>query len=207
MPTILIRLRDAGQFKAERPPNCPYCGNTILQSWGQVSRQVQDYQTQPADVHRYHCKKCDHTFRVYPQGVDRLGFTRRLRDIAALAWALGMSCRDVTALFEKLGVKTNRMAVWRGGKDLLERIKSRGKLETLNRYHLDQNFQPRISSRLGVVIVFELEPGNSAVLGVIDEYNPRRVKKWLDELIDARGIEVAVLDTGTLNEKYVMVRS
>jgi hypothetical protein len=205
MPTILIRLRNAGQLKAERPPYCPYCGNTVLQGWGQVARQVQDSQTQPADVHRYYCKKCDHTFRVYPQGVDRLSLTQRLRDIAALAWALGMSCRDVTTLFEKLGVQINRMAVWRGGKDLMERIRNGGKLETLDRYHLDQNFQPNISSRLGVVIVIELEPGNSAVLGIIDEYNPRQVKRWLEELIDARGIDVAVLDTSTLNEKYVAI--
>jgi transposase-like protein len=204
MPTLLIRLEDDTHHLNRRPTYCPYCGNQVLQKWGQVIREVQDARSRSTEIHRYRCEKCEHTFRVYPRGVDRLGQTRRLRDMAALARVLGMSCRDVTDLFEKMGIRMSRMTVWRGGQQLIEKLANLDKLDTLNRYHLDKNFIPRVSSHLGIVIVFELEPGNSTVLGIIDEYNPREVMHWLNELIDVQEISVRLLDTNTLNEKYVL---
>ena len=60
---VFIRVADARQ--------CPLCGSSILQSWGRGARHMQAAGEKPANVGRYHCGNCGHTFRHYPDGEDR----------------------------------------------------------------------------------------------------------------------------------------
>ena len=64
-------------------------------------------------MYRYRCCRCRHTFRHYPQGVDRADQTQRMRKLAAIYWILGMSLRSAVIALAPFGVKLSHMSVWR----------------------------------------------------------------------------------------------
>ena len=96
MPVVWLRLpqiRDEEIFVEVRPRSCPYCGGQILQRWGRITKPIKDVQEDQLVLYRYRCGNCGRTFRDYPDGTDRADHTQRIRQIAGLAWAMGMSCR------------------------------------------------------------------------------------------------------------------
>ena len=101
----------------------PSGGSQFLQGWGTGAKAVQDTQTEVVDYRRYRCTACQRTFRYYPPGVDRTHLTQRIRKIAGMAWALGLSAREAVEVFSELGVELNYMAVWREGAPLINRLK------------------------------------------------------------------------------------
>lgn len=200
MPSILLRLPESDLLAGQRPSRCPYCGQQILQSWGQATRQVKDAVAWQAGIPRYRCIGCERTFRDYPDGVDRSIQSLRVRRLAGLACALGMSCRDVVAVFAELGIQLSRMAVWRNAQELSELMKARGDDGRCQRYLINRLYVPGASRKLGVVLVVDVGRGNAVILGVLDEYNPLSVKAWLEPLVADFAIEVALLGTGQLNQ-------
>ena len=86
---------------AGRPRQCPKCSSEILQRWGKVSKPLRDTELDQVEVYRYRCTEaeCRHTFRHYPEGVDRADLSKRLRCLAALAWGMGLSLRGVGTIF------------------------------------------------------------------------------------------------------------
>ena len=59
--------------------------------------------------------------------ITRLGLTtpiltQRVRKLAALAWALGVSARKVVAIFADYGIELSHMVVWRDGNELISKI-------------------------------------------------------------------------------------
>ena len=60
----------------------------------------------------YYCCRCRHTFRHYPEGVDQAQQSQRLRKLAALCWALGLSYRGIEVVFAVIGVGIDHMSAW-----------------------------------------------------------------------------------------------
>lgn len=199
MPVVLLRLPDHKDADNNRPLHCPDCGSQVLQSWGRVSRMVKDIENQNIQYHRYRCIACGATFREYPPGIGRAKQTQRIRDLAALACALGLSSRDVVNVFRELGVNLSRTTVWRESQRLVAMLKAGGKYETRSRYSIDRRYLPNVSSRLGVVIAINLGNGKSVILGTVDEYNPRIVKSWLESLVQDAKIDVSIMETRRLH--------
>lgn len=201
MPIVLLHLPELNTEYSDRPRHCPYCGSQILQRWGRVAKTVRDKEEDITEILRYRCGDCERTFRFYPEGIDRSEQTLRIRQLAALAWAMGLSVRDVVEVFDELGVNLSRMTVWREGKEMAERLRSDGKTASLmKRYTIDPVYLHNVSSKLGVVIAIDLGGGKSVVLGTLDEHDPRLVKAWLEVLVSDLNIEVSVLGTSKLNQ-------
>jgi DNA-directed RNA polymerase subunit RPC12/RpoP len=198
MPVIILRLPKYDITSTGRPPICPHCGSQILQSWGISARNIQDVQQKTTSIHRYRCTACGRTFRNYPQGVDRAIQTHRLRKIAAIAWVMGVSSRDVVNVFHQLGIELSHMTVWREGRELARQLQDQEEHEAFRKYALDRVFLPGVSSRFGVVVVIDLGIGERVVLGTLDEFNPRPVKSWLELLVQDTGFEVAIAETDYL---------
>lgn len=197
MPAVLLRLPELGTISTDRPRACPYCGSQILQSWGQVSKTVQDTSDRVAEVARYRCSECGRTFREYPEGIDRSNISQRIRYLAGLIWAMGMSTREVVELFNDLGVQLSRMTVWRDGQGILERlgnVKGATSRYSLNRANLHTN-----NNKYGVMVALDLGNGKSILLGTLDEISPRKVKTWLEPLAEDIDIEISLLGTDLLN--------
>lgn len=79
----------------EMPATCPHgCGGTYFVRHGQRGqvKQLRDPQYDWVLVYRYRCVNCDHTFRVYPQGVlPGTQQSARLKGLVVTLYALGLS--------------------------------------------------------------------------------------------------------------------
>lgn len=199
MPVVVVRLPDSKVNPDERPERCPYCHSQVLQGWGQAPRSIQDVQPTPAEIHRYRCSNCGRTFRHYPKGVDRNAQSLRVRKLAALAWVMGISSRDVVDLFRALGIELNRMTVWREGRELARELQERTPQDLWKKYTLDPVYLPGVSPRFGVVLVLDVGLDKRLVLGTMDEYNPRNVKAWLEQLAPGFDFQVSVVTTDFLS--------
>jgi transposase-like protein len=198
MPVIILGLRGKSASANDRPGYCPYCGNEILQRWGASQKTVQDINQEVSEVQRYRCTNCGHTFRVYPVGQDNTRLSQRIRNLAAMAWALGLSSRDVVDIFHKLGIEINQMTVWRDGHELVNRLKDPNDPSKPVRYLIDQLFLKNKGHGIGTSIVVDLGDGKSYVLGKIDEVDPRKVMSWLAPFIKDLDIEARIYGTGVL---------
>jgi transposase-like protein len=195
MPVVILRLPEYETTPTGRPEMCPYCSSEILQSWGTSVKNLQDVQLGYTEVHRFRCSNCERTFRHYPQGVDRSIQSQRLRKVAALAWVIGLSSRHVVQKFKLLGIELSRMTVWREGREFARQLQERNAQDIARIYTLDCEYMHGISSRFGVVLVLDAGRGKQVVLGTLDEYNPRQVKKWLEQL--TRDIDYQLTIVGT----------
>jgi len=199
MPVIILRPPKSEISSKGKPPICPHCGSELLQSWGYIAKNIQDLEQISAAVHRYRCTECGRTFRHYPEGVDRANQTIRLRKMAAIAWVMGLSSRDVVDVFNQLGIDVSHMTVWREGRELARELQEREVQEAVRKYALDRVFLPGVSSRFGVVVVIDTGMGKRVILGTLDEFNPRPVKSWLELLIQDTGFEVVIAGTDYLS--------
>ncbi len=199
MPVIILRPPKSEISSKGRPLVCPHCGSELLQSWGYIAKNVQDIQQTSTEVHRFRCTECGRTFRQYPEGVDRSNQTIRLRKLAAIAWVMGLSSRDVVDVFSQLGIELSHMTVWREGRELTIQLQERKEYDSVRKYALDRVFLPGVSSRFGVVVVIDIGTGKRVILGTLDEFNPRLVKNWLESLILDTGFEVSIAGTDYLS--------
>ena len=199
MPVIFIKLLDIQTSANDRPSHCPYCGSQIFQRWGQSSKTVQDAIQETTEFYRYHCSACGHTFRSYPPGVDHTKLTQRIRNLAALAWALGMSAREVVTTFSDLGIELSHMTVWRDGHELVSRFSQTPDPDRPSRYLIDKLFIKNKSRGIGTSIVLDLGKDKTVVLGKIDEVNPRIVLSWLEPFIKDLDVHVSLFGTDFLH--------
>ncbi len=80
----------------------------------------------------------------------------------------------------------------------MDRVKDQDESDSSQRYSLDTEFFLDYSPKLGIVVVIDLGDGKREVLGTVDEFNPRRIKTWLETMVDEVNIEVLQLSTGYL---------
>ncbi len=200
MPVVLLRFPELVDGPDERPRQCPHCSSQILQRWGRVARKIQDTDGCEVEMYRYRCGMCGRTFRGYPRGVDQNNWTVRLRYLAALAWVLGLSSREVAGFFQNLGIDLSHVTIWRYGQEMLAEDDDPQSACRTRKYTLDKTFIRHVSPRLGVVILVDLGNGHYQVLGTVDEYNPREVKSWLEPMLRDTDIQVSCLETGVLNQ-------
>lgn len=199
MPIVVIRFPMVENTPNGRSRECPYCGSGIIQSWGQMTKTVRDSQAQEITVYRYRCCKCGRTFRAYPEGVDRSVFSQRMLHLAALTFAMGLSVREVTEVFENLGIPLSRMTIYRAGNEMAERLDPGGKRKYQQIYLMEKTQTQRDRLRGGVRLIIDMSQGKYIVLGILDEYNPKTVQSWLEPVCRYIGAEVYVMETGRLS--------
>ena len=199
MPIIVLRLPEFQANNEHRPTQCPYCGSQVFQRWGSYAKTVQDTSEKVSEFFRYRCNACGRTFRNYPPGVDHTNLTQRVRKLAALAWALGVSARKVVAIFADYGIELSHMVVWRDGNELINKISDTSYPDRPSRYWIDKLFLKNKGRGIGTSIVLDLGEGKTVVLGKIDEVNPRIVLNWLEPFIKDLDIEIAQFGTDVLS--------
>jgi hypothetical protein len=204
MAVIVLRLDNVKTPLDNRPKNCPYCGSEYLQGWGMGTKQVQDIQPEISEFHRYLCMSCHHTFRHYAAGVDRTHLTQRIRKIAGMAWALGLSAREVVDVFSESGVELNYMTVWREGNELITRQKDHFGPKTPGRYSIDKEFLKIKTRGIGTSFIVELGVGKTVLLGRMEEVDYRKILAWLDPIIKDLDIQVSLIGTDKLFDKNLI---
>jgi hypothetical protein len=161
---------------------------------------VQDTSYQLSTIYRFHCSACGHIFPHYPSNIDHTSLSPRIRELALLAWALGLSSREVAQVFAGLGIELSHMTVWRDGHKLVSSANNISTPDRPRRYLIDKLFLKNKSRGIGTSIVIDLGQGRTAVLGKIDEPNPRVLVSWIEPFIKNLDIEVLLLGTGVLQQ-------
>jgi transposase-like protein/DNA-directed RNA polymerase subunit RPC12/RpoP len=194
MPILTLRLPDVNLSPSTRPAACPTCGWKRLMRWGTFTKRVRDPQLHNVTVFRYRCCRCQRSFRVYPHGVDRATQTRRLRHLAAITWALGLSLRSVVTVFDACGLALSRMSVWRDGQAFVEHVRAQRHTRPVRVLGLDGTGTRIQGQPTGLVVAVDL--GNGVPVGVaeLDEKDPQAVIAWLGPLVTQLGVEVIVTD-------------
>lgn len=198
MPVLLLKLPEVETAPNSRPRHCPYCGSQILQRWGRVTKTIRDTHHQVTEVHRYRCTECGRTFRDYPEGIDRAYQTLPVRHLAALAWAMGLSCRDVVNVFKELGVSLSRMTVWRDGQELIDQMNLDQPGELNPGFSLERNGSARGRFGRNVTIVIDSGRGQPVELGVVEGRSPEAVRTWLEPILEEKDVQISLLGTDGL---------
>lgn len=88
----------------EVPARCPTCGGKHLRLHQGVDKPLRDTVHSRVQAYRYQCLKCNHTHRVYPEGVSRSHTSKRVKGLAVLLYLLGLSYGAVSLTLDALGV-------------------------------------------------------------------------------------------------------
>lgn len=202
MPVVLLRRRKTNHQLISRPSKCPYCGSSLFQRWGEVTKPIRDKEGFDVTIYRYRCEVCKRTFRDYPVGIDRSNYSLGTKQLAALIWAFGYSYRDIVDLFQKYEVTLSRSTVWREGQTLATKLQGKKLQNYRNVFTIDQNYIHRVSAKFGVVVAVDVGGGQYAILGTLDEDNAHTVQSWLRPLVQDAEVEVLQLHTGKLDLLY-----
>jgi transposase-like protein len=198
MAIITLRLTAVNSHPEDRPTACRYCGHPILQKWGTVTKPVRDSQIQQVLAHRYHCTKCQRTFRHYPKGIEGADQSVRLQQLAALCWQFGCSTRNASGLFNAFGVSLAHMSVWRDVQKRAASLCQKRPRPPMRVLGLDGVYG-RVAGQPHALTV-AVDPGNGQLisLAAIDEHAVEQVVAWLKPLVVE--LEIEVLVTDDLNE-------
>jgi hypothetical protein len=108
-----------------RPRACRYCREPILHRHGSVTKPVRDHRLREVEVHRYKCLCCSRTFRHYPSGVSKNDQSERTVVLAALIYALGLSCSAASHLLGALGAGVGKTTVWSDAQEAGEALRKK----------------------------------------------------------------------------------
>lgn len=198
---IRLVVPDVNVHPSERPRRCRYCRNPYLHRHGTLTKPIRDHKPQEAIVHRYKCISCGPTFRHYPSGITSESRSRRKVVLAALMYALGLSCSAASHLLGALGARVCKTGVWRDAQEAGEalrksqpagraRVASLGADETIFKVNVKE-----------VIVGFVVDAGSGKTLGfeVLLEGNGGAFRQWLEPYAKELGVEVLVSDD---NDSY-----
>lgn len=200
MAIVRIQMPFVNPAPTVRPKQCPYCGSDILQRWGTVHKPLRDTDLEEIQAIRFRCTECKRTFRHYPDGVDHKDMSQRLRCLAAMAWAMGLSLRGVGVIFSAFGpgLRVGRMSVWRAvqekGEELRRQAHARQRKHQVKVLGVDGAWIRLNGETTGVMVCVDMGNGQMVSMEVIDEHDPQAVCRWLKPLVEEFGVEVIVTD-------------
>src|SRR5438105_1289948 len=206
MAIVLIQMPSVNPDPSSLPrlqkcPN-PQCNSEILQRWGIVSKPLRDTEWEEIQVYRYRCIQCKHTFRHYPEGVDKADQSKRLRCLAAMAWSMGLSLRGVGTIFSAFGqgLGIGRSSVWRARAVQEMAAQLRSKAHSTQHKHkvrvlgVDGAWIRLNGESTGVMVAVDMGDGQLVSMEVLDEHDPQAVSEWLRPMVAEFGVEVIVTD-------------
>ncbi len=193
MQTYWLNFPEIETRLCGRPKSCPHCRSQLLQGWGRSKKTVQDGGSLEAEVRRFRCCDCGRTFRRYPQGVARGTRSQRLRSLAAVVWALGLSLDDSLAMFGRLGLQVSRTSLWRDAREQagalrLERPDEGFYLSDWT--DIDGEYSPGFRREAETTLILDLGCQGRVALGVSHLNGQRAFSQWLSDLTETLEIEL-----------------
>jgi transposase-like protein len=187
---IVLQLSEVKRNKTERPKQCPNCEGEIFQRWGQSTRKIKDSKIRRVKVHRYKCTNCSRTFRHYPEGISHAQQSERMKQLAVICWAFGLSHRGVEAILSAFGVSLSRMSSWRDVQAGAEQSRKEKRWQPVRVVGVDGAWL----NGQGVMVAVDMGNGEPLAIGMIDEKDMKAVRKWLKRLKQEHKIGAIVTD-------------
>jgi transposase-like protein len=126
--------------------------------------------------------------------------SQRLRCLAAIAWALGLSLRGVGIIFSAFGeeLRLGKSSVWRAvqekGEELRRTAKAHQQKHKVRVLGVDGAWIRLNGQTTGVMVAVDMGNGQMVSMEVVDEHDPDAVCRWLRPLVREFGVEVIVTD-------------
>ncbi len=197
MTRVRFTLLQVKDYPETRPSSCPHCEGVILHRYGQVEKTIKDLYVSRVTAIRYRCVECGRTFRRYPDGVDSHDRSKRLRGLAALSWALGLSHRSVSHILRALGYELSPMGSWRdvqeAGLNAVGRLlgRMRGKVSVMG---ADETVIKMRGNRTVVGFVADAGSGRLVGIDLLVDRDSAGFVRWLKSYMSGLGVRVIVSD-------------
>ena len=183
------------------PEQCPrpHCGGKHFKLHQEVNKSVRDSTYTQVRALRYTCLKCQHTFRVYPQGVQAGQVSQRLKGMAVMLYMLGLSYGAVAIMMEALGVFLGKTSVYRAVQAAGEAIPGMKRTEIFNGYQTKAIGADLTGVKckgkwlpIGVIV----DPINGMVLSIdhLSGEDAQELQEWIEPIADAVGAHTLVTD-------------
>jgi transposase-like protein len=165
-----------------------------------VSKKIVDAEHPEVSAWRYQCIQCGCTFRVYPEGVSKKQFSKRVNGIAVMLYLLGLSYGAVELMMTGLGVGISKTSVYRAVHAVAAQVSGLKREEFKGQEYKTKAVGADITSvrcngkwiQVGVVV----DDTNGVVLS-IDELpgeDKEQLKAWLEPILEAVDADVLVTD-------------
>ncbi len=168
---------------------------------GAVPKPVKDHRATQVEVHRYKCCSCERTFRHYPSGASEKDQSQRTVVLAALMYALGLSCSAASHLLGALGAAVSKTTVWRDAQEAGEALRRRRRRPAGRVRILAADETVYKVKGKEVVVGFVVGGASGKTLGfeVLFEGDGQAFREWLEPYAKEMGAEVLVSDD---NDSY-----
>jgi transposase-like protein len=183
------------------PQGCPYpeCTGRHFKLHQEVKKAVRDGQYHQVRVMRYICLKCQHHFRVYPQGVNHAHVSQRVKGMAVMLYLLGLSYGAVELMLEALGVFLSKTSVYRAVQATAENVTGMKRNEIMSGYQTeaigaDLTYVKCNGKWLPVGVI--VDPLNGLVLSIdhLSSEDGQALRAWIEPIADRVGAQVLVSD-------------
>ena len=200
---IQVRLPKVEPDVYGYPEECPYegCGGQFFKQHGVQGEEkaIRDLNYDQVKSFRYHCLRCDRSFRVYPQGVSRAQQSDRLKAITVLLYVLGLSYGAVadflTALRMSVGKTTVYYNVQEAGIASRSRqqaaVTSGGKRAVIGS---DGTYLKVKGEKVCIQVVVDDQNGDLLGLDIVVSENSEEVRKVVEQVAEQVDAEVLVTD-------------
>lgn len=183
------------------PQSCPYpeCTGRHFKLHQEVKKTVRDGQYHQVRVMRYICLKCQHHFRVYPQGVNHAHVSQRVKGMAVMLYLLGLSYGAVELMLEALGIFLSKTSVYRAVQATAENVAGMKRNEMRSGYQTkaigaDLTYVKCNGKWLPVGVI--VDPLNGLVLSIdhLSSEDAQTLRAWIEPIADQVGAQVLVSD-------------
>lgn len=187
--------------KMAYPQSCPYpeCTGRHFKLHQEVKKAVRDGQYHQVRVMRYSCLKCQHRFRVYPQGVNHAHVSQRVKGMAVMLYLLGLSYGAVALMLEALGVFLSKTSVYRAVQAAAENVAGMKRNEVMSGYQTkaigaDLTYVKCNGRWLPVGVI--VDPLHGLVLSIdhLSGEDAQTLRAWIEPIADQVGAQVLVSD-------------
>lgn len=196
---ISLVVPDVNVYPTERPRRCRYCEGMILHRHGASTKPIKDHRATEVEVHRYKCACCCRTFRHYPSGVSKKDQSQRTVVLAALMYALGLSCSAASHLLGALGTEVCKMSVWRDAQQAGEALRKKRPSGRIRVLGADETLYKVKGKEVVVGFVVDGVSGETLGFEVLLEGDGRAFKEWLEPYAREMGAEALITDD---NDSY-----
>jgi transposase-like protein len=167
---------------------------------GRHRRRLIDPRLSEAEVVRYRCGSCGHSWRVYPEGVNRnTPQTKCQQVVSATLYVLGLSYDKASVFLEALGCGIVKSAIWRNVQAMGEKARRRfaaaqKKLGGRAVVGMDETQLKVKGQGITVGFVTDAQTGELVGMQVLSSREGEELARWLCETAQALGCEVVVTD-------------
>lgn len=185
------------------PQRCAYpeCDGRLFQfHQGDCPKSVVDTTQSQVKAARFRCLTCGRSFRVYPRGVSRDQQSEAVKELTVLLYGLGLSCRMISRLLERLGCFVGKSTIFRNiqaaGPEI-QQVRSIGLGARCRWPQLrPDGSEEATHSDTPLTVTVSLDDAQRTVVSIEipKEEEASSILGWTLDLARAAGVEVALCD-------------